>query len=522
MEKNALDTATIRHRTADLLSALGKGLYEREEALNLALLSALAGESIFLLGPPGVGKSLVARRLKHAFREGVSFEYLMSKFSTPDEVFGPVSIRKLKDEDKYERQTERYLPGANVVFLDEIWKAGPAIQNALLTILNEKIYRNGEQDLRVNIRGILTASNELPPRNASLDPIWDRFLLRLEMGNIRQYRNFLNMIVDTEEVLEVSIPLELAFGEAELEAMDLQINEIEVPAEVLNTIQVIKMRIDEHNARPNNQDNLIPVHDRRWKKIVRLLRTSAFLNGRQKVDLMDCFLMLHCLWSSPEQKDLLNELVSDAIRKHGYTQAVNLGMIKTEVEDFEKEVLEEVQVKRQVAEEQLMVVQEDYYELIKEEQHFEGLLIPVKQFRQLTLDEAQVTNFYDQNLNLVNRLRSKKGAGEFSIEVLHNDRNFTFPLRTKKGEKTEIIFKKPHPLVQRFWEERLAQVRTYLEKQVQHLNEHAPVEMEYLEQNLFVDAQYAEIVKHNWHEVQEALQRLGLQLEKIQFLYERV
>jgi MoxR-like ATPase len=252
---------------------------------------------------------------------------------------------------------------------------------ALLTILNEKIYRNGDQDLRVNIRGIITASNELPPRNASLDPIWDRFLLRLELGNIRKFQNFVNMIVDTDDVYQVELPAEVQFSEAELVQFDAAINGVEVPAEVLNTIQVLKLRIDEHNARPNNQDQQIPIHDRRWKKIVRLLRTSAFLNGRNRVDLMDCFLMIHCLWSRPEQKELIEEMVTDAIRRHGYSMAVNLNLLKREVEDFEKDVNEEIRVKHTVAEEQLLVVQEDYYELIKEDQQFEGFLVSVKQFR---------------------------------------------------------------------------------------------------------------------------------------------
>lgn len=117
----------IRDRIKNLLNEMGRGAYEREEVIALSLLTAVAGESIFLLGLPGVGKSMVARRLKMAFHNGRSFEYLMSRFSTPDEIFGPVSISKLKENDSYERVIDGYLPTADVIFLDEIWKAGPAI-----------------------------------------------------------------------------------------------------------------------------------------------------------------------------------------------------------------------------------------------------------------------------------------------------------------------------------------------------------------------------------------------------------
>lgn len=515
------DTST-RQKVEQLLNGLCNGLYEREQAIKLALLSAIAGESIFLLGPPGVGKSLIARRLKYAFRDGTSFEYLMSKFSTPDEIFGPVSIKKLKEEDRYERQTENYLPSANIVFLDEIWKAGPAIQNALLTILNEKIYRNGGADYKVNIRGIITASNELPPASSSLDPIWDRFLIRLEMGNIRQFKNFLNMITDTKDVYEDDVPDTVKITEAHLDDWSERITAIEVPAEVLNTIQVVKIKIDEHNSRAIGADRLIDVHDRRWKKIVRLLRTSAFLNGRQKVDLMDCFLMVHCLWSQPHQLDKIKEIVTEAIRRHGYTMAVNLQMIKRETTEFENDVDQEIRVRHVVTEQQLQPIKDEYFELVKDDDKFDGVLISVKQFNQLMLNNPQVTNFYDQNFNLVNRLKAQKSSKQFTIEVFYNSERHSYPLRTRKAERTETITKKPHPVVQQHWDLRHQQLTTYIAQQEEKIKAQAPDELNHLDDNLFVSKDHSEVVKRNLEEVKEALEQLKLRLEKVQYAYTNI
>ncbi len=510
-----------RLRIQRLLQELSTGLFEREQAVQLALLSAVAGESIFLLGPPGVGKSLIARRLKYAFRDGTSFEYLMSKFSTPDEVFGPVSIKKLKEEDKYERLTERYLPGANIVFLDEIWKAGPAIQNALLTILNEKIYRNGDQDLQVNIRGIITASNELPPPNQNLAPIWDRFLIRLEMGNIRQFRNFLNMITQTEDLYEDQVDPELKLSHEELDAWTQHIDQTEVPPEVLNVIQVVKTKIDDYNARPNNAAAAIIINDRRWKKIIRLLRTSAFLNGRSSVDLMDCFLMEHCLWSRPDQREVIRDIVAAAIREHGYTLAVNLTALRKEIRHFEQDVEQETRVKYTIDEERLKLIEEDYYELVKDDNQFEGTLVSSKQYQQLNLNEPTVTNFYDQDFNLVNRLRALKGTAQHSIDVYYNSVRSTYPLRTVKAERSETVYKEPHAVVRKFWDERFERLQQYIGEQQTKINQYGPTQMELLDKNLFVEAERAEIVRANLEEVRRGLNQLRLRLEKIQFSYDR-
>ena len=510
----------VKDQIQEILNHLCENLYEREESIHLALLSVIAGESIFLLGPPGVGKSLIARRLKFAFRNGISFEYLMSKFSTPDEVFGPVSIKKLKEEDKYERLTNNYLPGANIVFLDEIWKAGPAIQNALLTVLNEKIYRNGDVDLKVNIRGIITASNELPPTNANLAPIWDRFLIRLEVGNIKKFGNFLSMITNTDDVYEDKIPKEIKFSNEQLDEWSTRIDRIEVPAEVLNTIQVIKIKLEEHNARGGS----IPIvtHDRRWKKIIRLCRTSAFVNGRTKVDLMDCFLMKHCLWSHPSQKEVINEILIETIADHGYTIATNINAVKREVQEFQEDVESEIRIMHVVSEEKLMVIEDEYFEILNTNSKFKGVYVTIKQFRELSMEEPKIMNLYDAEKNLVNRMKSQKGKERNTVTIFHDSIANHYKLKTKLSERKEYIIKKPHRVVQKYWDERYAEMDRYLTDQIDMMQNQAPAEIRGASTNLFVDEDLSEVVTRNYNRTLNDLKELKLALEKTQYLYTQI
>jgi MoxR-like ATPase len=505
-----------KERIQKILQTLSEGLYDKDDIISLALLAAVAGESIFLLGPPGVAKSLIARKLKYAFRDGKSFEYLMSRFSTPDEIFGPVSIRKLKDEDKYERITAKYLPDANIVFLDEIWKASPAIQNALLTILNEKIYRNGEQEMKVDIRCIISASNELPLQGEGLDALWDRFLVRLEVAEIKNPQSFLSMITANKDVYADNTPDSLKISELELSEWSEMIDHITVPEEVLNIIQIIKHQIEEYNEHAPNK---ILIYDRRWKKMIRLLRTSAFLNERNEVDLMDCFLMMHCIWSAPEHKEVVFQFLSDTIRQHGYHLALNLGALRKEIMEFEQEVRSEVLIPHTVTVEELQSIDTEFLEVLNIKNYFEGKLIKKADFVKLSVDETKSIGLFDESRSLVNKIYAKLSLQPFTIEVTHNSQNIPLKIKTVQKEKTELISKKPHPLVQKFWDEKAAQLTRYIQQQKKLLAEQAPEQVQHLRTNLFVPKHLAEIVETNLQESIKILNTLGLQLEKVIHLY---
>lgn len=127
----------MKKKILKLLEILNEGLVDKESTMKIGLLALLAGENIVLLGPPGTAKSEVARRLSQVVDSGNYFEYLLTKFTTPEELFGPLSIKELKN-DTFSRKVDGYLPKVEVAFLDEVFKANSSILNSLLTIINEK------------------------------------------------------------------------------------------------------------------------------------------------------------------------------------------------------------------------------------------------------------------------------------------------------------------------------------------------------------------------------------------------
>lgn len=312
-DKVSLDNGVDSH-VRRLVEWMAEGIYEKEQLAAMALLCAVAGENVFLLGPPGTAKSLVARRLKGVFSDARSFDYLMSRFSTPDELFGPISIRRLKDNDCYERLTDGYLPSADVVFLDEIWKAGPSIQNTLLTAINEHVYQNGTVTMHLPMKVLIAASNELPAGNEGLEALWDRFLVRMVSNCIADDGNFERMLMakdgDPQRLDDTLLLTDSVY--ARWQAASRQTG---VSAMIMSVLKHLRHELTKLYGHSQEEGRRLDyyVSDRRWKKAFRLMQTSAFLNGRREMDSSDVILLIHCLWNEPDGREEINRKVANAL-----------------------------------------------------------------------------------------------------------------------------------------------------------------------------------------------------------------
>jgi MoxR-like ATPase len=249
------------------------------------------------------------------------------------------------------------------------------------------------------------------------------------------------------------------------------------------------------------------------------MRTSAYLNGRAKVDLMDCFLIAPCLWGRPEQIEVAQQMVAETVRKHGYTLAVNLTGLRKEINEFDEEVKTETKIPSTSFIEDLYLIDRQYFEVLGIENHFEGKYVKSAEFEKLGIEDMQTIGVYDENAKLTYRVKARKGRGEHQIEFNYNSNAIILPLKTHKVEKTVYLYKKAHPLVQKFWDERADRLAVYIQAQKLRLRNEAPPELGHLRGNLFVEARLSELVEANLAETANALDNLALHIEKIKHYY---
>ncbi len=301
----------MKQKIKTLLRQLNHGLVDRESTLKTALLTVLAGENLILIGPPGTGKSEIARRVANSFvydnnnsDVGAYFEYLLTKFSTPEEIFGPLSITELK-ADRFKRNTAGYLPTVKMAFLDEIFKASSSILNALLTILNERLYHNGAEPQKVPLQALIAASNELPTDQEELSALYDRFLVRSFVDYVKP-----DKLLQLFKNAGSAPPALTKLGVADLEGIQRAAKAIVIPSEIEEAVQ----RIWIQHRETFKEDRREVLSDRRLTKVIKLLCVSAATNGRDEVDLSDVFLLKDCLWNHQENAPKVGELIRNILR----------------------------------------------------------------------------------------------------------------------------------------------------------------------------------------------------------------
>ena len=509
----------VKAKVKQLLEALNAGVFEKEEAIRLSLLTSIAGESIFFLGQPGVAKSLIARRLKFAFKDAKSFEYLMNRFSTPDEVFGPISVTQLQ-QDNYMRIVENYLPDAEIVFLDEIWKAGPAIQNTLLTVLNEKVFRNGKDEIKVKLKGLISASNELPSENDghgdSVEALWDRFLMRLVIKSVEDEGNFNSMISDDLKPTVDNVKADLKITDEEYKKWDKEIDAVAIPEEVYKVIDVIRKKIQQANDELEEDEKQYYISDRRWRKIVRILRTSAFLNDRKEVDLMDCFLIKDCIWNDESEIETVEEIVAESIRNFGYNLTIDIDSIKDKIVKLGEEVKTDCQPIREYKAMEKKSFQKDYYKMIGLNSYPNYCLISKTDFNKITTSQQ---NFYFKDMTLANQRNFsvyKSGDIYKVADSSWSDCRVEEEEVTKKKKET----KRPNEKLIAVWDKEVVDLTNEIASQVGVIEKHRNEKLEHLQTNLFVDKGLSTIVEENLHNSVHQLQDLKLEAEKVKAYYD--
>jgi len=272
---------------------------ERTELIDGALMGLLAGQHVLVVGPPGTAKSMLADEVCRRITGARYFQWLLTRFTTPEELFGAVSLKGL-EEDDYRRLTTHKLPEAHVAFLDEVFKASSSILNTILTLINERRFHNGREVASVPLLTLFGASNELPEDDELL-ALHDRFLLRYQVRYIEEDFRFLKLLQSRPPSTRTTIDL------AELEAARAEAAALAVPGQVLAVVTELRRELARRN---------VVASDRRYAQAIGVLRAHAYLEERERVAVEDVAVLAHVLWRDPAEQTAVCDTIRELL--HGY------------------------------------------------------------------------------------------------------------------------------------------------------------------------------------------------------------
>jgi MoxR-like ATPase len=302
------DSMQVGAKLREVGRTLGQRFLDKEELIRLLLVALIAGEHMLIVGPPGTAKSALVRHLARLI-DARYFEYLLTRFSEPSELFGPVDIKAFR-EGTYVRRTESMLPEAEIVFLDEIFKSNSAILNSLLGILNERRFFTGSATIQVPLGSLYGATNEIP-NDEALAALFDRFLIRAMSENLDSF-HFLAL-------LDRGIKAEVAQASGADERIAPLVSLTEV-RRIHGRMESLLRFPEEFLARYKGllfqiRAEGVSVSDRRAVKLLKLFSANALLDGRTVVNDSDFFVLKH-IWNTVDQAPLLKDLVGPVLERH--------------------------------------------------------------------------------------------------------------------------------------------------------------------------------------------------------------
>ena len=294
---------TPQDKLKKIREELKQQFLERADLIDGALAALLSAHHLLIIGPPGTAKSMLADELCRRIEGANYFQWLLTRFTTPEEIFGAVSLKALEQDD-YRRVTYRKLPEAHIAFLDEIFKANSSILNSILTLINERLFHNGKEIVKVPLLTLFGASNELPEEE-ELTALYDRFLVRFVVGYIAEDFRFLRMLESQKAAERTTLTL------AELTELQNQAAAVAVPSHVFRGIADIRRELNKKN---------ILASDRRYHQSLALLRAYAYLEGEKEVYEKHLFFLEHVLWRDPAEHEQVRSTIRELLL--GYEEEI--------------------------------------------------------------------------------------------------------------------------------------------------------------------------------------------------------